>query len=219
MSYFSDPDAVARYAEGPIRQVPGFVDLQRMASVLLAEASPRELLVLGAGGGLELKAFAEAHTDWRFLGIDPSAEMLALARRTVGPMADRMAWHEGYIHDAPEGPFDAGVCLLTLHFVDAAERLRTLAEVRRRLRPGAPFVVAYHSIDRDTRDLWLSRYGAFAAAAGVPKEKADQAGSAIGKRLPILSPDEDAALLREAGYCDVQLFYAAFTFRGWVAYA
>lgn len=60
---FSDPDAVARYAEGPKRFVPGLDGLHRMTGVLLAEKAPRiaRVLVLGAGGGLELKALADAH--------------------------------------------------------------------------------------------------------------------------------------------------------------
>jgi len=37
--------------------------------------------------------------------------------------------------------------------------------------------------------------------------------------LNILTPEQDAAILREAGFSDVSLFYADFTFRGWVAYA
>jgi tRNA (cmo5U34)-methyltransferase len=46
-----------------------------------------------------------------------------------------------------------------------------------------------------------------------------KAAEAIGERLPVLSPADDEALLREAGFADVSLFYAALTFRGWVAYA
>jgi tRNA (cmo5U34)-methyltransferase len=40
---------------------------------------------------------------------------------------------------------------------------------------------------------------------------------AIATRLPLLSPEQDAALLREAGFDNVELFYAGFTFKGWVA--
>lgn len=77
---FNDPQAVARYAEGPPRMVPGYYSLQRMAMLLLAERvqSDANVLILGAGGGLELKAFAEAQPGWSFDGIDPSAEMLKL---------------------------------------------------------------------------------------------------------------------------------------------
>jgi tRNA (cmo5U34)-methyltransferase len=69
---FSDPAAVARYAEGPPRFVPGFDGLHRMTSVLLAEHAPSDarVLVLGAGGGLELKALATAHPGWTFVGVD-----------------------------------------------------------------------------------------------------------------------------------------------------
>src|SRR6185295_19311788 len=98
MATFSDPQAVARYAEGPPRLVPGFDGLQRMAEVLLAERAPDDarVLVLGAGGGLELRAFATARPGWTFDGIDPSAEMLRLAERTLGQLAARVRFHQGY---------------------------------------------------------------------------------------------------------------------------
>ena len=221
-SYFSDPEAVARYAEGPVRQVPGFLGLLQMAGILLAERTPDDahVLVLGAGGGLELKAFAETQPGWRFCGVDPSAEMLGLAKRTLGPLASRVDLHEGYIDGAPQGPFDAATCILTLHFIPEEERRHTLAEVHRRLKPGAPFVVAHHSFPQHggEKARWLSRYAAFAAASGVPAANAENAISAIGERLPLLSPEQDEALLRDAGFADVTLFYAGFTFRGWVAY-
>ena len=222
MEPFSDPDAVARYAEGPVRQVPGFHGLQRMAGLLLAERVPEdgEVLVLGAGGGLELRAFAEAHPGWRFCGVDPSAEMLALAARTLGALAHRAELRQGYIDDAPEGPFDGAACLLTLHFIPEAERRRTVAEVRRRLKPGAPFVMAHHSFPQQggEKAKWLARYAAFAAASGIPAASAESAVAAMGERLPLLSPEQDEAILREAGFEGVALFYAGFTFRGWVGY-
>src|ERR1700726_4860805 len=119
MDPFSDPQAVARYAEGAPRNVPGYHAMQRMTTLLLAERVSEEarVLVLGAGGGLELKVFAEAHPNWALDGVDPSAEMLKLARRTLGPLASHATLHEGYIGDAPIGPFDAATCLLTLHFL------------------------------------------------------------------------------------------------------
>ena len=220
---FSDPQAVAKYAEGPPRIVPGYEGMVRMARILLAERVPEEgrVLVLGAGGGLELKAFAEAHPGWSFDGVDPAPEMLKLAERTLGPLASRAALHEGYIEDAPLGPFDGATCLLTMHFVDFEQRRRTLAEVHRRLAPGAPFVVAHFSFPQGEgeRAAWLSRYTAFALAAGSEPDKAANARAAIDRQLTILTPEQDEAQLREAGFSDVSLFYAGFTFRGWVGYA
>lgn len=212
---FSDPEAVARYAEGAPRNVPGYHAMQRMTSILLAEHAPDDahVLVLGAGGGLELKAFAEAQPRWAFDGVDPSGEMLQLAQVILGPLALRVALHQGYIDDAPVGPFDGATCLLTMHFMTIEERRRTAAEVRRRLKPGAPFVVAHFSMPGDgERAVWLSR---FAAYAGMDRHQA----AAIDSRVHMLSPEEDERILREAGFKGASMFYAGLTFRGWVGYA
>lgn len=222
MTSFSDPTAVSNYAERTARIVPGLRDLHRMAGVLLAERAPANarILVLGAGGGLELKAFAEMQPGWHFDGVDPSAEMLELARTTLGPMELHVRLHESYAHTAPKGPFDGATCLLTLHFLPPAERLKTLQEMHLRLKPGAPLVVAHHSFPSEipVRDQWLARNAAFAAASGVPVAQAEGSIAAIKERLPALSPQQDVDLLREAGFTGIDLFYCAFTFKGWVAH-
>ncbi len=220
---FSDPAHVARYAEGPPRFVPGFADLHRMTSLLLSERAPLDgtVLVVGAGGGLELRAFAEAQPGWSFVGIDPAAEMLREAERTLGALRARVGLHHGYVDDAPEGPFDAATCLLTLHLLSPVERRRTAAEIRRRLKPGAPFVAAHLSFPQhdEERAVWLSRYAAFAVAAGAAPDQARKAQTAVSERLNLLSPEQDEAILCEAGFRSVSLFYAALCWRGWVAYA
>lgn len=164
---FTDPQAVANYAAGPPRLVPGFADLQRMAMLLLAES---------------------AH---------------------------------GYIDTAPQGPFDAAACLLTLHFIPPGERARTLREIQRRLKPGAPLVVAHLSFPQGEkeRSQWFSRYVSFAIASGVDAERVANARSVMEAQLPILTPEQDEAILRESGFTNVSLFYVGFTFRGWIAYA
>lgn len=105
---------------------------------------------------------------------------------------------------------DAGI---RRHAQSVEARRRTTAELHRRLKPGAPFVAAHFSIPQDVeRAVWLSR---FAAYAGMDSDRA----AAIDAHLNILSPEEDEAILREAGFSNVSLFYAGFTFRGWVGYA
>lgn len=221
MNPFSEPTMVSAYAEKTARLVPGLRDLHRMAGVLLAERAPADarILVLGAGGGLELKAFADMQPGWRFDGVDPSAEMLRLAATTLGPLASRVRLHEGYIDSAPRGPFDGAACLLTLHFLPAAERRETLRAMHLRLKPGAPLVVAHHSFPNQgaDRDKWLRRNAAYAVAAGVPAAQAESGIAAMRERLPVLSPEQDAGLLAEAGFTGIEPFYGGFTFKGWVA--
>lgn len=221
MSSFSH--SASSYAEGPPKQVPGLDGLHRMMQLLLAERVPAtgRVLVLGAGGGMELATLANAHPGWTFDGVDPSAPMLEAARSALAPHAARVRLHEGYIDAAPEGPFDGATCLLTFHFIPRAERLTTLRQLHGRLRPGAPLVLAHMSFAQDeaSRRLWMKRHAAFAASNGVDALSAQSAQQMMLDRLHFLAPEDEEAMLAEAGFTDVSLFYAAFDFRGWVAYA
>lgn len=221
MSGAPHPGDAASYADRVARHVPGLHDMHRMVGLLLAEHVPQDgrVLVLGAGGGLELRAFAQDFPGWHFDGVDPSPEMLAQARDTLGEGAARVAFHQGYVDDAPEGPFDGATCLLVLHFLPREERLRTLRELHHRLRPGAPLIVLHHSFPQDAaqQDLWLRRNAAWLIAGGTPEAQAMVGITTMKDRLPVLAPDEDTGILNAAGFSDIQLFYAAFSFKGWVA--
>jgi len=80
---FLNPAAVSAYVRDTPRKVPGLADLHKMATLLLAEQAPRvaDVLVVGAGGGLEIRAMAEMRPDWRFAGVNPSPAMLDIARQ------------------------------------------------------------------------------------------------------------------------------------------
>lgn len=218
---FASAGAAAGYAEGPPKLVPGHGDLLRMSGVLLAEAAPEDgrILVLGAGGGLELRAFATAQPGWRLTGVDPSAAMLEIARQTQGDLAARSDLINGTVAAAPEGPFDGASCILTMPFIPAEDRLPTLREVHRRLRPGARLVMAHHSFPRGPQNdaLWMGRFSAFAALSGITLDEARR--DELLARLTILPPEAEEDLLARAGFRDIALFYAALAFRGWVATA
>lgn len=97
--------------------------------------------------------------------------MLRLAEATLGALADRVRLHEGCLDTAPVGPFDAATCLLTFHFLPLEERRRTLHQILRRLKPGAPFIVGHHSFPQhqDEQAMWLARYAAFTVANGADR--------------------------------------------------
>ena len=219
---WSDPETASSYIKNARVSVPYLPAVHSIVDQILAETVPDDgrLLVVGAGGGLELTHLAKRHDGWTFDGVDPSAPMLQLAREEMGPLAARATLTEGYVEKAPEGPFDGATCLLTLHFLPSAERLQTLKEIRNRLRPGAALLTFHHSVpDGDATLTWLRRFARSAAGPTAPDEQIAKTADALGTQLPFLSPEADEALLRAAGFEDIGLFFAALTFRGWVAYA
>lgn len=216
---FTDPTAIASYAENTRRKVPGLADLHRMVMLLLAEQAPEaaNILVVGAGGGMETSAMAEAQPTWRFTGVDPSPAMLKLARDVIRPFADRVDLVEGTVDQLPDDQFDGATCLLTFHHLDRHERLRTLREVHRRLKPTANLVLVEHSACAPDPKRWMTRSVTFGDRDNSDWSKAEVTSEMMVERLTLLSPTEEEELLREAGFVDVALFYAAFSFRGWVA--
>jgi tRNA (cmo5U34)-methyltransferase len=223
-AFFSDPERVARYAEGPARAIPGFATLHRMIVQLLEErlGAAARVLVLGAGGGLELLAFTKAQPGWTFVGVDPSRPMLEQARQVLGDLGRQVQFIEGYIPDAPPGPFDAATCLLTLQLVpDDGRKLEALRAIHERLAPGAPFAVVDNCIDLTAPDAdrRLERYLRFAVASGADAAHLEKAKELVKSGLGLIAPARKEALLAEAGFSGTELFFAGLSWRGWITYA
>lgn len=218
-----DTHQVNNYADSLKRQVPGFSSLHLMISMLLGECVPENgrVLVLGAGGGQELKSLAELHPEWTFVGVEPSEQMMLLARQTVARFGESITFHEGYIDQAPDGPFDGATSILVFHFIDRVQRHETLRQVRLRLKPGAPFVLVHLSFPQEEpeRSGWIARHVAFGVANGNDPANSEAACEAIADKLTILSPEDDVSMLEQAGFSNVTLFHMGLSIRGWVAYA
>jgi tRNA (cmo5U34)-methyltransferase len=203
--------------------MPGHAGVLQMAAVLLREHAPADarVLVVGAGGGLDTRALARHEPGWRFVGVDPAPPMLALAREVVGPeIATRLELIEGVAADAPAGPFDAATCILVLGLLpDDGTKASTLVEIRRRLTPGAPFVLVDHCLDRAAPDFAkrLDRYAAFARASGVDAETVDRARGQLAASETIATHARNEALLVEAGFSSHEVFYVGMAWRGWLA--
>lgn len=218
---FRDPDYAAKYAEGPRKFIPGFDGLHRIMAQMLLEANPQSVLVLGGGGGLETRTLMDALPQARFCVVDPSAEMIAQGQGHLGD-TDRVDWVEGYIFDAPQDPFEAATCMLTLHFVpDDGGKLETLQALRARLKPGAPFFAAHLAIDKTAPDAdrQFERYARFVELGGMEPDMVVCARTQVKAKLNCVSPHRDEELLREAGFSGVEMVYRGLYWCGWVAYA
>ena len=203
------------------KQIPGLHDLHRMVGILLTESIPEQgnILALGAGGGLELTALRQMNSNWRFAAIDPSSEMITQAKIMLKEKLDLITFTEGYIEDAPGGPFDGATALLVLHFLNPETRLKTLKEIHKRLRPGAPLIVVHHSFELSEADKWLHRYADFQINNGAEPIQTKAGALKMKEMLPVMSPNEDEDLFHQAGFEKTELFYTALSFKGWITYA
>ena len=196
-----------------------------MIGVLLRERAGAEaqVLVVGAGGGLETRALAESEPGFRFVGVDPAARMLELARTVIGDeLLRRVELIEGTVDAAPEGPFGAATCVLVIGLLpDDGAKEALLRGVHARLRPGAPFILVDQCIDGSAPDAAtrFERYAAYARASGVDPEVVTQAKAALESNPGLVAPERNEALLDAAGFRERELFYLGMAWRGWIAVA
>lgn len=221
---FGDIENARNYAKGgPRNAVPGFDAMHRMTGQVLAESAGEnaEILVLGAGGGLEIGALSKHKKNWSFIAVDPSPQMIQAAKESLRETAHRAEWIEGVIDDAPAGPFDGAICLLTLHIIpDDGSKLSTLRAIKQRIKPGSRFVVVDHCLpDDENRPMRTERYKRFFLESGAPEELVERITKDMLGSLNMPKVERQEELLSQAGFKDIDLIFAGFAWRGWAATA
>src|SRR5215216_3669649 len=135
-----------------------------------------DLLVVGAGGGMEVERFLPGDPGWRLVGVDPSRDMLASAQATAERLGvqGRVELVRGTVDDLPAGRrFDAATCLYVLHFLPDDAKLALLRGIAARLRPQAPVLVASGTRVHDggLRDDLLGAWQQHGELLGLPAER------------------------------------------------
>lgn len=170
------------------------------------------LLVVGAGGGMEIEHFLPANPGWRLTGVDPSREMLALARGRSERLGvqDRVELLHGTVDDLPpERAFDAAVCLFVLHFLADDDKLALLRGIAARLRDEAPLLVASAARVEagDLRADFLGAWQQHGELMGLPAEHmAAIIDQVMEQQADAATAEDYLRLLREAGFPTVAPF-------------
>ena len=220
-----NPALSENYERAPRWFVPGYDASHAMAAVLLRDriGEHGRILVVGAGGGVELSVFARECQGWNFTGVDPSVVMLRQAKAKLDAAATRVSWIQGGVENVPRGePFDAATAFLCLNFVpDDGRRLDVLREIHARLRAGAPFLMINGCRDKNSARFEddLRVYAAFARRNGAPAEMVEGAVRMQRESNFSVPREREEALLAEAGFVDARIFYAGLWVFGWIASA
>ena len=199
----------------------GYELVFELATALLRAHCPGDahVLVVGAGGGMEVQTFGPAEPRWRLTGVDPSADMLRLARAKADAagLTDRVHLVQGTPDDLPpESRFDAATAMFVLmHLPDDGSKLHLLRSIADRLRPGGLLILvdAIH----DHRDRFTPAWQRYAEARGMSAEWMAAFLERIRVSSNTATEARELALLEEAGFRDVTRFYAGFIINGWIA--
>lgn len=179
------------------------------------------VLCVGVGTGAEILSLATAYPGWSFVGVDPSAEMLAVGRRRLeqAGLMPRCELVQGYLEDAPREAFDAVVSLLVAHFIKGEGRPAFYAGIYDRLKPGGRFASAEISGDLDAPEFpaMLENWKEVQTLMGATPQSLAKLEGMMRETLGVLPPDETEALWRAAGFVLPTPFFQAFMIRGWHA--
>jgi tRNA (cmo5U34)-methyltransferase len=184
-----------------------------------------KVLVVGAGTGMEISEFAPLNPDWSFCGIDPSADMLAIARKKIFAMnlSSKIELIKGYVNDLKdEAVFDGATCILVMHFLkDDGAKLALLESICKRLKHGAPFVLIDGFGEPSSMDFEEIRiaWKHYPIIKGVPSETVENAfNEVIMKMIQFVPESRILELLKNAGFTRVFKYYSGFSYGGWMGY-
>ncbi|WP_131737471.1 class I SAM-dependent methyltransferase [Actinomadura roseirufa] len=142
-----------------------------------------EALDVGCGDGLLVRRLAPRAA--RVTGLDPSAEMIAKARRLSAGIGN-VGFAEAGLpeHDLPERHYDFVCSVATIHHMDFTAGLTAMRDA---VRPGGRLVVISLAADRGLRDRLVS-------AAAVPAHHAHRwrnrrAAARPGPGAPVADPE------------------------------
>jgi tRNA (cmo5U34)-methyltransferase len=184
-----------------------------------------KILVVGAGTGMEISEFAPLNPGWSFCGVDPSADMLALAGKKICEknLSCEIELRKGYVDDLKdEEVFDAATCILVMHFLkDDGTKLNLLESICKRLKSGAPFVLIDGfgepgSMDfEEIKAAWKN----YPIISGVPGEMVENVfNQVIMKMIQFVPESRIMELMETAGITRVSKYFSGFLYGGWIGY-
>jgi tRNA (cmo5U34)-methyltransferase len=206
------------------QMIPGYDVMHRLAEVCLgAELRTKaRVLMVGAGTGAEVLASGKRHPGWTITAAEPDARMSERARKKIAAagLTRQVRWHEGSLATLkPSPPFDAATLIIVLQFLADAQKLALLREIGRRLKPGAPLILATFVGDRaaaQTKNAYdLCR--AWAIGNGLDPDDAARRITHQREDVHLVTEAKMSALARKAGYVDMQRIYQALPVTAWLA--
>jgi SAM-dependent methyltransferase len=157
------------------------------------------VLDVGCGTGAVARAAAPlVGSGGRVVGIDTSAERLAVAAGLPAVEGARVEWQKADATDMPfgDGSFDVVLCQQVLHLVP--DRSAALGEMHRVLTSGGRLGLSvWQSMEHSPAFLPI--------AAAVAHHLGPEEGARFGRNFSLADASELRRLLEAAGFADIQI--------------
>jgi len=222
-----DASRAGEYEQQSRIALAGYDACHELAACMLAAAlgSGRvaRILVAGAGGGArEIVTAAALEPHWRFTAVDPSEPMLALAvaRLETSGLIERTEVVRGTVADLPsDEAFDAATLIGVLHHLAGDDAKRAiLRDIARRLRPGAPLILAGNHQAYASQPLLLAAWGERWRQQGAgPEEVVAKRAKILQGADPPRSEQAVADLLLAGGFEPPLRFFSSLFWGAWIA--
>jgi len=204
----------------------GYEVLHQLTADLLAVRLPPDahVLLVGVGTGYEAGVLAGAMPQARFLGVDPSPEMLEVARQRLAEagLTERIELVCGTIDDVPEEDRFAGAVMIgVLHHIDGNDARRALVgAVGQRLRLGSVLAFACQcgawADHQGFSEAVRRRIDTSSLPAPLRSEMHDLAAKAQ-RDLRNPTEEEVASAIAAAGFDRAQRYFQSLLFTAWLA--
>ncbi|MEM9648702.1 MAG: class I SAM-dependent methyltransferase [Bacteroidota bacterium] len=196
--------------------IPNYDYFMGLLPKILDDVTNKKTLVVGCGTGNEILSLASSSNDWSFTGVDPSPEMIAIAKEKLDAYQN-VEFFQGVLEDLKKPLFfGAATLLLVLHFVKYPnEKLQLLKEIEKRLISGAPLIIlGIFGTGKQLRaNLKILRH---MVPDSVGEKEIEERFDRIKNLLHRSTEEELTKLLFRAGFEPPTRFFQASIYSGWI---
>lgn len=202
------------------RSIPDYLSMRTIVEAFATRygAEGGVLLDLGCSTGLSIKTFLNRAR--RIIGVEISESMLDVVRESFGSFGSvqiealdlRTAFPR--VEDV-----DVTLAVFTLQFIPVEHRRRVVRSAFECLRRGGAFIVAEKVLGESdaNQSAFVDIYHHFKQRQGYSREEVDRKALALEGRLVPNTAAENVAMLRAAGFRDVECIWRWVNFAAWVA--
>ncbi len=174
-----------------------------------SDVDVKDWVDVGAGTGNMVMVARDTFPDAKYVLLDLSKDMLALAKFKLGDANMRYVWGSSDNMGLMDSSADVVTCIQSNHYYDDAGHADVLSECYRILRPGGILITTENVGARTEygRKIQRARLRDFLLANGRNEDDAEMFLDRYGVEYKPRSVDEHIRLLEEAGFHDVEVFW------------